>query len=506
VTLRRCPSRGIRLALALILLSGPAAAWGQTTGVIETTPPGRPRIPGPRPINPVLLGVDAPLPDELPTADTLLCLQCDPGKHFWFAVGDLLLAQFVPFLVSNYVTNEEWARVSPQTWANNISYPWQWDDNAFQNNQWGHPYQGSLYFNAARTNGYNFWASAAWPLAGSLMWEYFYEAWAPAPNDVVNTAVGGVILGESFNRLSNLVLDNTATGKERTWREIFGAVLNPVGGLNRLIRGQTHEHSANPPEWRPSAILGVIDFGYRRTLQSIGSGEIEVGSNQWNASLLLSYGDPYKDLARHPFSYFAIRADLAGPGYEGLVNQFSVRGSLAAWPLDQRGHNQVALSMEYDYFNNPAFEYGGQSVQAGLVTNIGTPGKKWWGQTSVLANGVLLGAVRSDYYRTIEGRDYDYGPGGGPILSGRILYRNQFQGTVGYTGLWLHTIDGTESSHYQDALLIETRYWASRTWGLGFSYVGYTRDSYYRDHPDVAESARFLRFFITTAVPGLPMP
>ena len=484
----------------------PVRGAAQGIGPIEPAPSAKLRIPGPQPISPALLGLSTPDQPVVPRVDSLPCPDCHPPKNFWMGVGNVFVVQLIPFSVSNFVTKEEWAKVSPQTWANNFSYPWQWDDNDFQNNQFAHPYQGNMYFNSGRTNGYDFWASSAWSLGGSLMWEYFFEAWAPAPNDVVNTVIGGAVLGESLYRISRLVLDNEATGSERVWREIGAAVLNPVGGFNRLVRGETHKVSANPAEWRPSAVLGLLDVGYRRTVQSIASGNIETGSNQWNATFLLSYGDPVKDLSRKPFSYFAIRADLAGPGNEGLINQLSARGSLAAWPLGAKRRHQLALSLEYDYFNNPAFEYSGQSAQLGVVSSIGKPGQTWWGQTQILANGVLLGAVQSDYYKSVEGRDYDYGPGLGGIFAGRILYKNRLQGTVGFTGLWLHTIEGTESAHYQDALLIEARYWANRKVGVGLSYTGYTRHSDYENQPNVAESARFLRFFISSAFPGLPLP
>ena len=471
----------------------------------DSVPLPSPRIAGPRPMPPALLGA-ASAPGDLPAArrDTLPCPQCDPPKTFWMGLGNLMVVQLIPFGVSNFITNEEWAKVGPQTWKNNFTYPWQWDDNDFQNNQFAHPYQGSAYYNSGRTNGYDFWASSAWTLGGSLMWEYFFEAWAPAPNDVVNTVVGGIVLGEALNRASHLALDNTAMGSERVWREIGGALLNPIGGFNRLVRGQTHTVSANPPDWRPSAVLALLDLGYRETLQSVDGAAFDTDATQLNASFLLSYGDPVKDLGRSPFSYFSIRADLAGPSNTGLINQLSARGSLAAWPLGAERRHQLALSLEYDYFNNPAFEYSGQSAQLGVVTSIGDPGNTWWGQTQVLFNGVILGAVNSDYYQSVEGRDYDYGPGLGAILAGRVVYKNRWQGTVGFTGLWLHTIDGTQSAHYQDALLVEARYWATRSLGIGAGYAGYTRHSDYSGQPDVMQSARFLRLFVTNVIPGLP--
>jgi hypothetical protein len=313
-------------------------------------------------------------------------------------------------------------------------------------------------------------------------------------------------MGETLYRMSRLALDNTATGGERVWREIGSAILNPISGLNRLVRGDTHRISANPPEWRPTAILGVLDAGYRWTTQSLTGTGVTEGSNQLNLAFLLSYGDPAKDLSGAPFSYFAVRADLAGPSTGTVINQFSARGSLAAWPLDEAHRHQIALSLEYDYFNNPAFIYGGQSIQLGLVSVLGTPGKTWWGQTNLLFNGVILGAVQSDIYNALEGRNYDYGPGFGAIASSRILYKNRLQGTAAYTGLWIHTVDGTESAHYQDALLLEGRYWLNRSIGAGISYTVYNRRSDYSDLPEVEDAASFIRVFLSTAIPGLPLP
>ncbi len=440
------------------------------------------------------------------SADSLPCPECDPPKRFWFGAADLMLMQFIPWVPNAILRDQVWAQVGPQTWKNNLVYPWQWDDNSFMNNQFGHPYHGSTYYNSGRTNGYDFWASGLWSFGGSLMWELFFEAWAPAPNDFVNTSVGGIVLGETLYRLSRLPLDNTATGGERVWREVASGLINPVSGINRLVRGETGRVSATPPDWRPSAILGLIDLGYRQTTQTLnGAGEGESG--QWNATFALSYGDPITDMSRSPFSYFGVRADLAGPTSGTLVSQFSARGSLAAWPLNESRTQQFALTLEYDYFNNPAFIYGGQSVQAGLVSTFGEAGSTWWGQTNVLVNGVILGATQSDYYDTVEGRNYDYGPGVGTLLGARFLYKSRWMGTAAYTGLWLVTIDGSESAHFQDALSIEGRFWATPRLGLGVSYTGYNRRSDYAGTvPDVHQSSGFLRAFVSTALPGMPLP
>lgn len=492
---------GTRLVLALALLGTspvPAAAYGQSPATATA-----PRIAGPSPVDPRLVPGDSAGRQPKPS-DSLPCPQCNPPRRFWPALASLLVVQAIPASVNMFVRDAEWAQVSLQTIQNNLTYPWEWDDNAFVNNQFSHPYQGNLYYNSARTNGYDFWASSLWAAGGSLMWECCFEAWAPSPNDFVNTTLGGIILGEALYRASRLPLDNTATGAGRTWREIGSLVLNPVSGVTRALRGEWGEVSANPPGWRPRVVLGLLDIGYRSITQSVAGSPDEQGETQLNASFLLSYGDPVRDLRRQPFSYFAIRADLAGPKSGNVLNQLSARGNLASWPLDPASRNQVALFVEYDFFDNPAFTYGGTGAQAGLVTSFGAPGSTWWGQTQLLFNGVLLGAVASDYYAAVEGRNYDYGPGIGTILSGRVTYRDRWQVVAGYTGLSIWTVDGTPSSHYQDASVIELRYWTGSRIGFGGSYTAYSRHSSYDGFPEVDHFASFLRLFMSSAFPRLP--
>ena len=438
--------------------------------------------------------------------DTLPCPDCHPPKRFWAGFGELMLVQFIPHSINAYVKDEVWADVTFQSIKNNVVYPWQWDDNAFLNNQFSHPYHGSLYFNAARTNGYNFWESFAWPFAGSLMWEVAGEAWAPAPNDLLNTSFGGVALGETFYRLSSLVLDNTATGSERTWREIGGFFLDPLRGFNRFVRGEMNDVTANPADWRPSKIVGVLDAGYRKTTNSGSLDNLQSGTDQWDVGLSLAYGDPVTDLSHAPFSFFGLAAELAGPPTDSTrrLNRLSVRGSLAAWPLGGSGHHQLALTMGYDYFSNPAVEYGGQSVQAGVVSVFGQPESDLRVQTNVLLNGIIIGATQSDYYQTLEGRNYDYGPGLGATVGGRLLYKRHLDASLTYVSFWIHTVDGTESAHYQDVLRLDARYWLNDRLGVGLSGARYSRHSDYSAAPDVTQESTFLRAFISTAFPGLP--
>lgn len=71
-------------------------------------------------------------------------------------------------------------------------------------NQTGHPYQGSVYFGLARSNGLAFWESFGYAFAGSAVWENAGETTPLSKNDQLTTSMGGSFLGESLFRMSHL--------------------------------------------------------------------------------------------------------------------------------------------------------------------------------------------------------------------------------------------------------------------------------------------------------------
>ncbi len=64
------------------------------------------------------------------------------------------------------------------------------DNDHLNTNMFAHPYNGSLYFNAGRSNGYNFWQSELFAIGGSAMWEMFMECEYPSTNDIIATPIG----------------------------------------------------------------------------------------------------------------------------------------------------------------------------------------------------------------------------------------------------------------------------------------------------------------------------
>ena len=115
---------------------------------------------------------------------------------------------------------------------------WVWDLDDFAVNQVGHPYQGSNYYDAGRTNGLSFYESAAVAAFGSTTWEYFGETNHPSLNDFINTTLGGIALGEMLHRTAWLVRSPAHDRRE--------ALLERVRGDGHQSGERAEPHRAQP--------------------------------------------------------------------------------------------------------------------------------------------------------------------------------------------------------------------------------------------------------------------
>ena len=431
-------------------------------------------------------------------ADTLPCPQCDPKKHFWVAFAEVMAVNIIPNLVSRS-SGQEWAKFSLKSWGNNLTLPWQWDNNAFKNNQFSHPYHGAMYFNSARTNGYNFWQSAPWALFGSLTWELFGEVWAPAPNDLLNTTLGGITLGEMLYRVSSITLKNEATGFDRVVREVTAGLLNPVRGFNRVVRGEAWKVSRTPPEWHQSTIFGAIDVGYRG-LTATGETADDTEEGAFVTGELV-YGDAVLDLAKKPFSFFRASITLASNnGSAGRLTELEVRGSLFAKPLGGSQLNHLAAFMTYDYIANPVIEFGGQGFYFGpVIAHRPTNGPRI--RAELLGQFMPVAAVQSDFFLTQEGRDYDYGIGLGGLASASVAWPGLAQ--VGVYGRYVFEpiISGFPGNHQLFFTGATGRiYWKGRI-GLGADFNVLRRWSNYYGRAEINRKNNELRLYLTTSIP-----
>src|SRR5215204_7335264 len=195
----------------------------------------------------------------------------------------------VVYELANLVRGQVTARITPKSWWENMQQGWVWDLDDFTVNQVGHPYQGNNYFNTGRSNGLSFWESAGVTAFGSATWEYFGETNHASVNDLINTTLGGIALGEMFHRTAWLVRDTRATGRGRLMKEIAATAIDPITGVNRFISGDSSRISEKPAEFIPVRLTGHTAAGVlwrgsnTRAVNSTGDPFLEMD---------LGYGDP----------------------------------------------------------------------------------------------------------------------------------------------------------------------------------------------------------------------
>jgi hypothetical protein len=361
-------------------------------------------------------------------------------------------------------------------------------------NQLAHPYSGNLYFNSARANGYDFWSSAPFAFGGSVLWEYFGEAQSPSINDLINTTFGGITMGETLFRLSNLILDRHTTGVTRVVREIGAAIVNPPLALTRLLNGEIGRVEPNPVNRVPSRLASEFNMGYQRVSQ--GSAESPLTTpNQGFLFYSLDYGDPLRGDVSHPFGAF--RADVTfATSTSGVVSEAHVLGYLTTHEfshLEDR-HQQLQLGLNYDYLNNQAILSGGQGL-SGIFIVRHPVARSLSLRTEVSAIGYVIDGVKSDFSPTgadsSTARNYDYGMGGGGRVVARVERHGDALLEAVYQSTWIGVLSGAARDHRYNFLSARLEIPIVGELALGGSALLYHRTSYYATHPTVhARDAR----------------
>ncbi|MFO7692545.1 MAG: DUF3943 domain-containing protein [Vicinamibacterales bacterium] len=488
------PGRLAALALAVLVavLAAPALAAAQDPAPASTgyTPPVFGSLSPALPDG----GLASPVPDDGRRA----CPGCPRRRPLW-AFGEVVGANlvYVGFNLAFKPADEKiYYKTYPKIWWNNISYGFEWDDNTFMINQWGHPYQGSTYFSAGRGNGLSFWESAPLAAIGSLMWEYLAVRHKPSLNDLVMTTMGGIALGEMFHRTAWLIRDTTETGRRRMTREIIAAVVDPVTGINRFIDGDSGKVVEKPAEFIPSDLSAAFDAGVLWRGQNLSflnaHGEPFLQVN-------LEYGTLSQGRSKQPFDAFLVNMRFGGDG--GAFSEVRVRGRLTGWQLGgapshaSRPALHFMTVMGYDYDNNAAFQFGGQDIAAAITADWPlTPA--WRLAMSASSGFLVLGAIDS-IYQSGPDRQYDFGPGLSYSAGAALTRRGHPFLRAHYDAVWLHTVDGAQSEHWTQSVRLDVIAPLRGRLGLGTSAEFVRRKSYYDVADDVMQRYPQLRVYLS---------
>lgn len=445
-------------------------------------------------------------------------------KHFWIGAGEIAILEFIPWALAKWFRTWEdpadnWANVSSDTWWQNLQSGFEYDGDNFLTNNFSHPYHGALFFNAGRTNGYDFWESTAFSLTGSAIWEHFGETFRPSFNDWIYTGIGGANLGEILYRLSSMVTDNRASGSERVWSEIWGALLNPVRGFNRAISGEMGQNFDNPDWRRPDDFLITFDGG-TRSIDKDGDEKYTSKEVEGLFTLNLAYGNRFK--AKKPFDFFGFEFAIASN--QPHFTTMNSTGFLFGWELEKNKHRfDVTLDFNFNDLikeeisendtTYKGFLFGSTQVFPHL-SSILPIGEKTNLITRVGINGMMMAATPNDYYVDVEGRTNDFGPGVGTRVFAAIQNGIWNYVSILYYGAWLWTQSQPDNSkHHIHFLILEAQYPITKYFSIGFSTGVYWRNSYYdaysgiiggveytREPSDVTKSHPVGRLFFRTAI------
>ena len=444
-------------------------------------------------------------------------------RHFWRATAEVAGFNIGLWAFDRYVQHGDWSYINIHTIKRNFREGFKWDNDNLGTNTFLHPYNGNLYFNAGRSNGFNFWQSELFAISGSAMWEMVMENELPSTNDIIATPIGGAVIGETLFRASDAVLDDRTTGSERVGREVACFRLSPMRGLTRLISGDAWRHRptsgrifGTPPiAMRLSAGIKILEMQTQLHQPHLG----------FSAQLDLEYGNRFS-VSQRPYDYFSVTAEIQGMKMQPILSHLEIRGRLLGRELLRKRdeHASIGLYQHFDFYDSDTIDNIVKvPYKLGIPASIGAGAiyrdierGQWRFDAYLHTNAVILGSILSDHYRT-DDRNYNWASGfslkGGLNL---ILNSDKLSMSVnnayyrlftwhGYRyGTDLSTVDfrhlnvqGDKSVAFFNVtevrldLNLYERLYATASW------TNYVRSTHYRDYPSVLSNSMNLRLMLS---------
>lgn len=435
------------------------------------------------------------LPSGLSKSETVfekdsIASKIENEKNYLLPAAEVVGLNLGVWAFNRYLTSEGWSEISWETIKNNFKNGFEWDVDGYLMNQFLHPYHGSNYYNAARSSGLGFWESAPYAFGGSLMWEYFMENEPPSYNDIVNTPVTGIILGEISFRVSDLIIDESATGFERFLRELSSTVISPMKGFNRLIRGDMWKNGIKKEK---QSFKAVVSVGAHNVFFSR-----KINNSRTYASFRtdLNYGNQF-DVKNHkePFDYFSLHAEINFTPDDNIVG---ILASGVIWDdnikLFNTSKNIIGIYKEVDILINTVYKLSATSVSGQIINTIPiTPAISM--QNYLGLSAILMGATNS-LYSVEYGKDYNIGPGASGKVGFKFSFKEFGDFYANYKRYWIHTLSGAESEEFVGLLNVGLNYYLSESTSIGLDYLLYERYGDYKYFPNTQDANSALRVYI----------
>ena len=410
----------------------------------------------------------------------------NPIKPIWVPFLEALASNVALNLFNNYIVGAPHARISFESVKNNFSHRWDWDADNLITNMWGHPFQGAIYYNLARSSGYGYWTSLGVTAFGSWQWELFMEVEPPAINDFVMTSLGGALYGEAFYRLSSLIISESTKGTKRFWKELAAGIYNPGRLINRLIYGRVNRHiDISLYEKEPN--IGELGFGLNNVAEGAGFHE---GKKNPMVTLNYRYGQPFLKRTYKPLDYFNLYVAINLKN-QPVLGQFRIHGIVNGKQKTISGKHQLlwGLFQYIDYLHNNVYEIAGVSIGPGIAYRS-LAFKRHHLAGLINFAFMPMAAANSDYAPNYKVEALDsartYNMGLGSSAKIRLYWVFPLgQLTINYSYWWVHTLQGAPGDEKIGILEPVLQVYLTRRWFIGLQYLLYHRRGIYKDYDNI---------------------
>ncbi len=405
-------------------------------------------------------------------------------KHRPFlALSEILTNNFLVNRYSAWGRDLEWAKVTPKDWLENIKIGLKSDSDGFDTNFFGHPYQGSTYYNAARSSGYTYWQSIPFTVGGSLMWEFLAETEPASEIDLNTTSYGGIYLGELTHRLSMHFLTSDKKRKYRTARHIAAWLVNPVGLLNANLHDDVMRNFTRADE-NDFKLNTSVSFGGAYKLLANGP-----NLSNFHFNYLMIHGSLFNRGNYKPFDFFILRSwlDIKSNTRE-VPLYFNVSSHAPIWKKDLNHYSILAISQHFDFMHNPSFKLGAMSLTMDYYAKISLTSKSFY-IGSVKAGVVTIGSSNSEaaeYFNNLKEipskRNYVYGRGF--AIESEMVLKTEYFGdiTASYNNWIMYTKQDIRGLEISNIVRLDYYYPIHKKLRLGMEYYAYWRRAKYYDY------------------------
>ena len=372
---------------------------------------------------------------------------------------------------------------TPSTfWDHLVHGPWGIDRDAFSMNQFGHPYQGSMYHGFARSTGLNFWESLIYTNVGSFLWETAGETTNPSINDQIASGIGGSFFGEALFRMAGLVLEGHGD-KPGLLRELGATVISPPTGINRFVFGDRFK--AVYPSYDPATFWRLrLGVSLTSNLNDRGAAST-IKRTEASADFIMAYGLPGKPGYgyKRPFDYFHFELTSLGTKDNPFENVM-IRGLLLGkdYKAGDSYRGIWGLYGGYDYISPHIFRVSSTSISLGTTF-------QWWLSKSLALQGSALGGVgyaAAGNVTQVGLRDYHYGVAPQGLLALRLILGDRAMLDLTGRAYYLTGVGGDDPGGREAIGRLNTGL-TVRVYGrhaLGLQYIASLRDARYPDQPD----------------------